>query len=1775
MLNPTDVQRAINKKSLDEIEAYLSTRGKSRVYEGARNLSLNVSDDYGERFLVELIQNAHDAHGKSDKLGEIAVVFDPEESDFGCLYVANRGDGFASKNFEAITNIALSSKSVNEDIGNKGLGFRSVLQICESPEIYSSQHSGYSFDGYCFRFANEEDVLFLLADEYKHLANEIIENMPCLFLPIFQEARPGLIPYFSDLGFASVVRLPLSSKKSQESVVQQMQEVLDREEPLNLFFERIEKFSLEYKGRYNRILDHKVLDFWGVSEQVSISRVEVAGDIYLHAKRVFTKEEFEPELNASIELGELPSSWSNWKGQASIDVAVKLDDTNVDNGLLYCFLPLGSDGVSPFSGYINANFYTSMDRRTLNSDVGLNEFFIKTAANLCGTMIEFLVNQNWSESKHAVVKLLCWKYPYREAMLDTLTKGDLPLISGKLLPISCNSDDQEWCSIDSIRIFGKDNSCLTPAFLSFSASASILDEAFSEEQVNVIRNFFIGKHDFKPTSVELTEWIEAVAKNLLQSHASPTEWAHFYNEVAAAFDSFPEGLCGCRFLVNSKDQLVYASHQNEKNSKKQTKDVYFPPVRVNTNEDDAELDLTEFPVELQTSFTLLSKTVPWTLKDGGCRNARSFLIDAGLVKEYDKRELLRTLAKVTREQKDELVRYKALVWAFKLWGAGRALASKDTRSAGFNVPTQSGWIDADQAMFGLGWSDAINGVKLDQFFKRAKGQSTEIMDRFGNFLLPYEQLNLETGTERDWFRFLEDVGVRDHLRLFFSERLSENATVAWLPTALANKLKQSDLAKNMWKSELEELSEKAWYNSVPYSARCDVWLIPGLMENSQLSEEVRKLYSYQLVKAINDIPSNRLRFRVSRKGTNIIELSSPLSTFLKLMPWMPVARRGAKPSFVSPQEAWFFNVDDEASPRFLTLIIPAISRFLEVGNISEFQRLLRFRGLADKQYVQDSVEYLLDTVENGLVGESDTKRFKSLFSILWQKLVASGVEEKGISRLVANVGERIEIVDFTLFADDQKCFYVDEDDPSKVSLLGNLEIPYFDFDRRFTDNSWSLIRTVSPSIKRLSCEDLYVIVDGEKIDTETEMFSLEECFGSEFLDLLVLIAAHKGQHFFSATKSPLVNLRAQARKLRIVISNQVEVSIAGKVSSLPSSSNGAVVTSMGDAKVLVIQTGEPNVSISILTAVSEQFAHALNYASLSNAFEATFLRLCQESWQLESGDKLSDLFEKLIGVPSDGLNNTLKEVRGSLELSLRLAAVLAGVHNNNQLVDELNQIVSDAEEVSDDEVIDILQPLANQLEITSRQLLDKLADTFDLRSLQEMFDISLLKLNTAVKYCDGFVKESNEKRHRQQFSSFLSENKGEIVDRLRKLYLNDFDSLCALDDYSALKQEIGEIEPSSNWFYVYDDLSDEVMESYLWNWLDERTSELAVADEELLPMDELREVNNKILREFWKDIGPVVSTWVHNTDEPVSEEIAGVWSDPVGSLSQSIINVGKEGWLDFRKLSFEKIAMWLSLYGYWPAGKEPVSDLSAWGINEHEIARKKELLRLEKEQLRKQRTVVMINSTEHSAEEEGYLDLYDTIKSTFSETTAFENAGKREAKLEEFDRHVNTKSGGRGTFASSNSATKMSNEQKAAIGLAGEAFAFEWIKRHHDKMKINNECWVSGYRNHIFADDNGDDSLGYDFIVKLKTVTYYYEVKATQGQNEAFEMGPTEVAAAQKFASDKYNKYRVLFVSNVSDPSHTQISLLPNPFSVDGTKVMRLVGSGSMKFSFHKKVPNK
>jgi hypothetical protein len=121
-----------------------------------------LSPEYKGRVLVELLQNAHDAHPARDGGGRVEIVLDEDEGEHGVLYVANGGRPLGYKNFEALCSIGLSSKRPDEGIGHKGVGFKSVLQLSSAPELYSVVGStSKAFDGFCFRFARDDDFEWL------------------------------------------------------------------------------------------------------------------------------------------------------------------------------------------------------------------------------------------------------------------------------------------------------------------------------------------------------------------------------------------------------------------------------------------------------------------------------------------------------------------------------------------------------------------------------------------------------------------------------------------------------------------------------------------------------------------------------------------------------------------------------------------------------------------------------------------------------------------------------------------------------------------------------------------------------------------------------------------------------------------------------------------------------------------------------------------------------------------------------------------------------------------------------------------------------------------------------------------------------------------------------------------------------------------------------------------------------------------------------------------------------------------------------------------------------------------------------------------------------------------------------------------------------------------------------------------------------------------------------------------------------------------------------
>ena len=104
-----------------------------QYYKEIANAAEHISAEYYGRFLIELIQNANDQAIRGSTTGCVTIVRTKD-----VIAVGNVGEPFDAKKVDEITSIFLSSKSVSECVGNKGVGFKAVFQIADSAEIYSA-----------------------------------------------------------------------------------------------------------------------------------------------------------------------------------------------------------------------------------------------------------------------------------------------------------------------------------------------------------------------------------------------------------------------------------------------------------------------------------------------------------------------------------------------------------------------------------------------------------------------------------------------------------------------------------------------------------------------------------------------------------------------------------------------------------------------------------------------------------------------------------------------------------------------------------------------------------------------------------------------------------------------------------------------------------------------------------------------------------------------------------------------------------------------------------------------------------------------------------------------------------------------------------------------------------------------------------------------------------------------------------------------------------------------------------------------------------------------------------------------------------------------------------------------------------------------------------------------------------------------------------------------------------------------------------------------------
>lgn len=156
-----------------------------RKNEELHNALQKLSEDLYKKkthFIMELIQNAEDNSYNSDVLPFIKFLLDTD-----ILTVQNNENGFNQKDVENICSVGKTKKSkILGYIGEKGIGFKSVFKISDSPKIISN---GFQFE---FRRSEKNNLGYIVPYWLPTIPETADPRITNIILPLREDALERL-----------------------------------------------------------------------------------------------------------------------------------------------------------------------------------------------------------------------------------------------------------------------------------------------------------------------------------------------------------------------------------------------------------------------------------------------------------------------------------------------------------------------------------------------------------------------------------------------------------------------------------------------------------------------------------------------------------------------------------------------------------------------------------------------------------------------------------------------------------------------------------------------------------------------------------------------------------------------------------------------------------------------------------------------------------------------------------------------------------------------------------------------------------------------------------------------------------------------------------------------------------------------------------------------------------------------------------------------------------------------------------------------------------------------------------------------------------------------------------------------------------------------------------------------------------------------------------------------------------------------------------------------
>lgn len=342
-------QEKIEKIASSHYDAFKRSNEFHDEFTSKNNILNDVTNGYAGREILELLQNADDAYTKYINMGgspesDVSVLF---EYDDDILEVSNKGEPF---DFDAFSSICDGYKSTKKDkydesgyIGNKGIGFRSVLNWADSISIFSN---GYNV-GFSKEFAQEKFKELISNNDY---IKGLCDKDPKLAYPIFSA------PFWLESGcikenYCTTIRLKLNGIDVQERIN-------DFDAFSLLFMQRIT--SVRFKGKNSDIIYKKI-----ERSEKDLRIIDIYENETLKRSFYF----FSESLNNYI----LKKAF-----------AIPVDFGEIENAKMYTFFPI-QNNQSPFKALLHTTFSLDPTRNSItqiDENISISkellEFYVKT-----------------------------------------------------------------------------------------------------------------------------------------------------------------------------------------------------------------------------------------------------------------------------------------------------------------------------------------------------------------------------------------------------------------------------------------------------------------------------------------------------------------------------------------------------------------------------------------------------------------------------------------------------------------------------------------------------------------------------------------------------------------------------------------------------------------------------------------------------------------------------------------------------------------------------------------------------------------------------------------------------------------------------------------------------------------------------------------------------------------------------------------------------------------------------------------------------------------------------------------------------------------------------------------------------------------------------------------------------------------------------------------------------------------------------------------------------